>query len=36
MDGRALLTSMAGGAVCVLKFFFSKAKKDDMQTNAER
>jgi hypothetical protein len=36
MDGRALLASTAGGAVCVLKFFFSKAKEDDMQTKAER
>ena len=36
MDGRALLASTAGGAVCVLKFFFPKAKEDDMQTKAER
>jgi RIO-like serine/threonine protein kinase len=31
-----VLASTAGGAVCVLKFFFSKAKEDDTQTKAER
>jgi hypothetical protein len=30
MDGRPLLASTAGGAVCVLKFFFPKAKEDEV------
>jgi hypothetical protein len=36
IDGRALLASTAGGAVCVLKFFFPEPQEDDMQTKAER
>jgi hypothetical protein len=36
IDGRALLASTAGGAVCVLKFFFLKAHEDDMRIKAER
>jgi hypothetical protein len=36
IDGRALLASTAGGAVCVLKFFFLKEQEDAMKIKADK